>query len=155
MLMKQKRLILLAAAVAVMLAACEPEKVVTPEPEAPPSGPEPLTSLVGTVWNRHVDFWMTAYGVDIHTVVDYDLFFLTDSTGKRRTYSQGAENFPAMDITTGFYYRYDTTTRVGFIEDSSSSGITINEFLYDVEQEALVFSLDPEAESHVIYTRVQ
>jgi hypothetical protein len=152
--MKQIKILLLLAAAAIMV-ACEPEKIV-PEPEQPtPEEPTYLTSLVGTVWNRHVDFWMTAYGVDIHTVVDYDLFFLTDSTGKRRTYSQGAENFPAMDITTGFYYRYDTTTRVGFIEDSSSSGITINEFLYDVEQEALVFSLDPEAESHVIYTRVQ
>lgn len=152
--MKQIKILLLLAAAAIMV-ACEPEKIV-PEPEQPtPEEPTYLTSLVGTVWNRHVDSWMTAYGVDIHTVVDYDLFFLTDSTGKRRTYSQGAENFPAMDITTGFYYRYDTTTRVGFIEDSSSSGITINEFLYDVEQEALVFSLDPEAESHVIYTRVQ
>lgn len=152
--MKQIKILLLLAAAAIMV-ACEPEKIV-PEPEQPtPEEPTYLTSLVGTVWNRHVDFWMTAYGVDIHTVVDYDLFFLTDSTGKRRTYSQGAENFPAMDITTGFYYRYDTTTCVGFIEDSSSSGITINEFLYDVEQEALVFSLDPEAESHVIYTRVQ
>ena len=152
--MKQIKILLLLAAAAIMV-ACEPEKIV-PEPEQPtPEEPTYLTSLVGTVWNRHVDSWMTAYGVDIHTVVDYDLFFLTDSTGKRRTYSQGAENFPAMDITTGFYYRYDTTTCVGFIEDSSSSGITINEFLYDVEQEALVFSLDPEAESHVIYTRVQ
>ena len=34
--MKQKRLVLLAAAVAVMLAACEPEQVVTPEPERTP-----------------------------------------------------------------------------------------------------------------------
>lgn len=146
---------LLAAAVAVMLAACEPEQVVTPEPEPTPSGPEILTSMVGTKWNRHIDEWVTAYGMDIHMLVDYYIFFLTDSTGERNTYSAGAENYPPMDITTGFYYRYDTMTRVGFIEDSSSSGVTINDFLYDAEQEALVFPSDPDASSHVIYTRVQ
>ena len=153
--MKQKRLVLLAAAVAVMLAACEPEQVVTPEPEAPPSGPEPLTSLVGTVWNRHVDSWMTVYGVDIHTVVDYDLFFLTDSTGKRRTYSQGAENFPAMDFTYGFYYRYDAASREGFIEDSTGNGTYISDFLYDMEQDVLITPIDPDAAEHIIFTRVQ
>ena len=152
--MKQKKILLLLA-VAAILAACEPEKVV-PEPEQPtPEEPTYLTSLVGTVWNRHVDSWMTVYGVDIHTVMDYDLFFLTDSTGKRRNYSQGAENFPAMDVTYGFYYRYDAASREGFIEDSTGNGTYIFDFLYDMEQDVLITPIDPDATEHIIFTRVQ
>ena len=85
--MKQKGLILLAAAVAVMLVACEPEKIVTPEPT--PTGPTYLTSLVGTVWNCHEDYWMedVPYVGTMHVLMDTDLSFLTDSTGTRHTYS--------------------------------------------------------------------
>lgn len=137
--MKQKRLILLAAAVAVMLAACEPENVVTPEPEPTPSGPTYLTSLVGTVWNCHEDYWMedVPYVGTMHVLMDTDLSFLTDSTGIRRSYGPGAENFPAADLTYNFYYRYDTLTCLGFIEDSGSASII--DFQYNLEQDAIFY----------------
>lgn len=153
--MKQKRLMLLAAAVAVMLAACEPENVVTPEPEPTPSGPTYLTSLVGTVWNYHQDRWMENvpnYGT-VHMVVDNYYSFLTDSSGRRRMYSPGAENFPAMDVSAGFYYAYDTMTRIGVIEDSGFNQINIYDFRYDPATETIIMPANDD--SGAVYIRVQ
>lgn len=146
---------LFAAAIAVMvLASCEPEQVVVPEPEAPPAGPTYLTSLTGTVWNRHEDYWLTVYGVDYHVLQDHYMTFLTDSTGTNRLYSPGAENVPAWDETNGFFYLYDTLTRTGIIEDSSAAGpVTTHEFRYDAELEAIfVYTVSSDS---VMYTREQ
>ena len=150
--LKQKRLILLAAAVAVMMMACEPDKVVTPEPA--PSGPTYLTSLVGTMWNYHEDYWMSLSGYgDMHIVSDTDISFLTDSTGTRRTYSDGAENFPAGDYTFGIYYQYDSLTRMGLIEDSGS--MSIQDFRYDAAQDAILLISSSDTSNYKVYTRVQ
>lgn len=151
--MKQKRLMLLAAAVAVMLVACEPEKIVTPEPT--PTGPTYLTSLVGTVWNCHEDYWMedVPYVGTMHVLMDTDLSFLTDSTGTRHTYSDGAENFPDGDYTFAIYYRYDSLTFMGLIEDSGS--MSISEFRYDTAQDAILLISSSDTSQYVVYTRVQ
>lgn len=147
--MKQKKILLLLAVAAIMV-ACEPEQVVTPEPEPTPSGPTYLTSLVGTVWNCHEDYWMenVPYVGTMHVLMDTDLSFLTDSTGTRHTYSDGAENFPDGDYTFGIYYRYDSLTFMGLIEDSGSMSIT--EFRYDTAQGAICDLSDGR-----VYIRVQ
>ena len=144
---------LLAAAVAMMLAACEPENVVTQEPS--PTGPTYLTSFVGTMWNHHDDYWLTVGGMDFHILRDIDLSFLTDSTGIRHTYGPGTENMPQGDYTTGFYYIYDTLTRIGMMEDSGAGEITYIEFLYDIEQDVLITPADTSNGDYAIYTRVQ
>ena len=150
--MKRKKIYLLLV-VAAMLAACEPENVVTPEPEPTPSGPTYLTSFTGTMWNHHDDYWLTAGGMDFHILRDIYWSFLTDSTGTRRTYCPGSENVPEGDYTFGFYYVYDTLTHVGMIEDSGAGQYI--EFLYDIEQDVLITPADTSTGDYAIYTRVQ
>ena len=144
----------MAAAVAMMLAACEPEKVVTPEPEVPPSGPETLTSLVGTVWNNHYDYWMTYSGVDLHIVGDREMSFITDTTGVYHAYSPGNDYLPPVDSYNDFFYLYDSEIRIGLFEINENGNVSTDEFLYDPTQDAIIFPADTNASSHVVYYRV-
>ena len=160
MLMKQKRLILMAAAVAVMMMACEPEKVITPEPEQPaPSEPETLTSLVGTVWNNHSDTWETYNGYNYHLIIDRDLWFLTDSNGHTHSYYTPTEGVPASEFYFGFYYTYDPLTYTGIMEDSSmvqmGGNVQIYDLRYDAAQDAILLILPSDTSQYAVYTRVQ
>lgn len=157
--MKQKKLLLLAAAVTIMMVGCEPEKVVVPEAPGPtPTGPTGPISLVGTVWNRHLDEWQTISGGQAHIIYDYDMSFLTDSTGTWHSYNTPTQSVPyTFDDTWGFYYWYDSLTFTGMIEDSvmvSMGGdVRIYDFRYDAEQNALL--IYSSSSDTTVYTRVQ
>jgi hypothetical protein len=151
--MKQKK-ILLMLAVAAIMAACEPEQVVTPEPEAPPSGPTYLTSMVGTVWHNHYDYWISAAGVDYHFVGDKEMSFITDTTGVYHAYSPGDNYLPPVDSYNDFFYLYDPEIRIGLFEIDENGNVSTDEFLYDPTQDAIIFPADTNASSHVVYYRV-
>ena len=89
----------------------------------------------------------------MHVLMDTDLSFLTDSTGTRHTYSDGAENFPDGDYTFAIYYCYDSLTFMGLIEDSGS--MSISEFRYDTAQDAILLISSSDTSQYVVYTRVQ
>lgn len=157
--MKQNK-ILLMLAVAAMFAACEPEQVVTPEPEQPtPPEPETLTSLVGTIWNRHLDTVEAYYGYNYHFIIDYDLLFETDSNGHCHSYYTPTEGVPASEFYTGFYYTYDPLTYTGIMEDSAlvqmGGSVVIYDLRYDAAQDAILIISSSDTSNYVVYTRVQ
>lgn len=157
--MKQKK-ILLMLAVAAIMAACDPEQVVTPEPEQPtPPEPETLTSLVGTVWNNHSDTWETYNGYNYHLIIDRDLWFLTDSSGHCHSYYTPTEGVPATEYYFGFYYTYDPLTYTGIMEDSAlvqmGGSVVIYDLRYDAAQDAILIISPSDTSNYVVYTRVQ
>ena len=147
-------------AVAAIMAACDPEQVVTPEPEQPtPPEPETLTSLVGTVWNNHSDTWETYNGYNYHFIIDRDLWFLTDSNGHCHSYYTPTEGVPASEFYFGFYYTYDPLTYTGIMEDSAlvqmGGSVVIYDLRYDAAQDAILIISPSDTSNYVVYTRVQ
>ncbi len=142
--MKQNGLLLVAAIAAAMLVGCTPE-TVEPQPQAPAES-EPLQNttepvmpktLVGTQWLDHEDYWASYPSISIHYLIDYRLIFIDDSTVIYNGRSDGAENFPAADISQECSYTYNPETgRLVMSTEAASQAGT-----YSVDLDALVFDV--------------
>ena len=112
----KKNIIIAALLLLALQTACtkpDPEPV-TPQPQSEePEQPanEPLTSLTGTLWHSHREYWSeTPWGAgNLHFDQDIWLSFETDSTGKRIIWDNATENVEMQKDTTDIDYAFDAT----------------------------------------------